>query len=56
MSKKLKRVEMDFCMTTQEPVEQVKAMEVLIITVVTLIQIILCPTLTVIEVPLQVQV
>jgi hypothetical protein len=56
MSKKLKRVEMDFSMTTQEPVQQVKAMEVVIMTVLTSIQTTLCPTLTVIEVPLQVRV
>ena len=54
MSRKLKRVEMDFSMTTQEPVEQVKATEVVIMTVLTMIQTTICPTLTIIEVPLQV--
>jgi hypothetical protein len=53
----LKRVEMDFSMTTQEPVEQVKAMEVVIMTVLTMIQMKpICPTLTTVEVSLQVQV
>jgi hypothetical protein len=37
MSRKLKRVEMDFSMTMEEPVEQVKAMEVVIMTVLTMI-------------------
>jgi hypothetical protein len=32
MLRKLNRVEMDFCMTTQDPVEQVKASEVVIMT------------------------
>ena len=36
MSGKLKRVAMDFSMTTQEPVEQVKATEVVIMTVLTM--------------------
>ena len=56
MSTKLKRVEMDFSMTTQEPVEQVKATEVVIMTVLTTIQITICPTLTTVEVSLEVQV
>ena len=56
MSRKLKRVEMDFSMTTQEPVEQVQATEVVIMTVLTMIQITICPTLTTVEVSLQVQV
>jgi hypothetical protein len=56
MSRKLKRVEMDCSMTTQEPVEQVKATEVVIMTVLTMIQITICPTLTTVEVSLQVQV
>jgi len=38
MSRKLKRVEMDFSMTMPEPVEQVKAMEVVIMTVRMMIQ------------------
>jgi len=37
MSRKLKRVETDFSMTTQEPVTQVKATDVVIITVLTMI-------------------
>ena len=49
-----KRVEMDFSMTTQEPVEQVKATEVVIMTVLTMIQTTFCPTLTMVEVSLQV--
>jgi len=56
MSRKLKRVEMDFSMTTQESVELVKATEVVIMTVLTMIQTTFCPTLTIVEVPLQVQV
>jgi len=56
ISRKLKRVEMDFSMTTQEPVEQVKAMEVVIMTVLTMIQITICLTLPTVEVSLQVQV
>jgi hypothetical protein len=54
MSRKLKRVEMDFSMTTQEPLEQVKATEVVIMTVLTMIQTTICPTP--VEVSLQVQV
>jgi hypothetical protein len=54
MLKKLNRVEMDFSMTTQEPVEQVKATEVVIMTVLTMIQTTICPTT--VEVSLQVQV
>jgi len=49
-------VEMDFSMTTQEPVKQAKATEVVIMTVLTIIQITICPMLTTIEVCLQVQV
>ena len=56
MLRKLKRVEMDFSMTTQEPLEQVKATEVVIMTVLTIIQITICPMLTTVEVSLQVQV
>jgi hypothetical protein len=40
-------------MTTQEPVEQVKATEVVIMTVLTMIQTRICPTT--VEVSLQVQ-
>ena len=47
-------VEMDFSRTTQEPVEQVKAREVVIMIVLTMIQITICPTLTTVEVSLQV--
>jgi len=53
MSRKLKRVEMDCCMTTQEPVEQVETMEVMIMTVLTITPTTICPTS--VEVPLQVQ-
>jgi hypothetical protein len=56
MSRKLKWVEMDFPMTMQKPVEQVTATEVVIMTVLTMIQITICPTLTTVEVSLQVQV
>jgi len=42
--KTLKQIEIDFSMTTQEPVELVKATEVVIIIVLTLIQITVCPT------------
>jgi len=52
----MKRVEMDFSMTTQEPVEQVKAMEMVIMTVLTMIQTTICPTLTTVKVSLQDQV
>jgi hypothetical protein len=55
MLRKLKWVEIDFSMTTQEPVEQVKATEAVIMTVLMMIQTTFCPTLTIIEVPLQVQ-
>ena len=54
MLRKLKRVKMDFCMPMQEPVEQVKTTAVVIMTVQTMIQTTICPTLTIIEVPLQV--
>ena len=47
---------MDYSMTTQEPVEQVKATEVVIMTLVTMIVTTFCPTLTIVEVPVQVQV
>jgi hypothetical protein len=53
ISRKLKRVEMDCSMTTEEPVEQVKATEVVIMTVLTMIQTRICPTT--VEVSLQVQ-
>ena len=52
----MKRVEMDFSMTTQEPVEQVKAMEMVIMTVLTMIQTTIRPTLTTVKVSLQDQV
>ena len=52
--KTMKRVEMDFSMTTQEIVEQVKATEVVIMTVLTMIQFTICPTLTTVELSLQV--
>jgi hypothetical protein len=47
-------MEMDFSMTMQEPVEQVKATEVVIMTVLTMIQTTICPTLSTVEVSLQV--
>ena len=50
--KAMKWVEMDFSMTTQETVEQVKATDVVIMTVLTMIQITICPTLTTVEVSL----
>jgi hypothetical protein len=51
--KTMKRVEIDFSMTMQEPGEQVKAMEVVIMTVLTMIQTTIYPMLTTFEVPLQ---
>ena len=54
--KTLKQVETDSSMTTQEPFEQVKATEVVILTVLTMIQITFCPKLTTFEVSPQVQV
>ena len=56
MSRKLKRVAMHFSFTMQEPVKQVKVMEVVIKSVLTIIQTTFCPTLTRVEVSLQVQV
>jgi hypothetical protein len=53
MSRKLKQMEMDISMTTQEPVEQVKIMEVKILTVLTMIQTTICLTLITVEVALQ---
>jgi hypothetical protein len=44
MSRKLKRVEMDFSVTTKEPVEQVKATEVVLMTVLPMIQTTISPT------------
>jgi hypothetical protein len=54
--KTMKWVEVDFSMTTQEQVEQVKAMEAVIMTVLTMIQITIGRTRTTVEVPLQEQV
>jgi hypothetical protein len=54
ISRKLKRVEIYFSMTTQEPVQQEKATEVLIMTGLTMIQTTICPTTA--EVSLHVQV
>jgi len=51
----LKRVEMNFSMTTQQPVEQVKATDVVIKTALTMIEIRICLTLTNIEISLQLQ-
>ena len=56
ISRKLKRAGMDFSMTTQEPVKQVKPTEVVIMTVPTMIQTTFCLTPTIVKVPLQVQV
>jgi len=53
--KTMNRVEMDVSMTTEEQVHQVKATEVVIMTVLTMIPITICPTLTTVEVSLQVQ-
>jgi hypothetical protein len=53
MSRKLKQVEMDSSITKQEPVEQVKATEVVIMTVMMMIQTTFCPKLTIVKVPLQ---
>jgi hypothetical protein len=44
MSRKLKLVEMDMSMTTQEAVEQVKATAVVIMTVLTMIVTTICRT------------
>jgi len=44
---------MDFSKTTQKPVEQVKATEVVLMTVLTMIQTTICPTT--VEVTLHVQ-
>jgi hypothetical protein len=54
MSRELTRGEMDFSMTTEKPVEQVKATDMVIMTVLTIIQTTICPTT--VEVSLQVQV
>ena len=54
--KTMKLVEMDFSMTMQEPVEQVKAMEMVIMTVLTMMQTTICLTLTTVKVSLQEQV
>jgi hypothetical protein len=54
--RKLKQIEMDILMTTQEPVKQVKATEVVIMNVVTMRHTTYYPTLPIVEVPLQVQV
>jgi len=52
MLRKLKWLEMDFTMTTQEPVEQVKATEVVIMAVRMMEQTTFCRTLSMDEVPL----
>lgn len=46
---------MNFSMTTQQPVEQVKATDVVIKTALTMIEIRICLTLTNIEISLQLQ-
>jgi hypothetical protein len=48
-------MEMDFYRTTQEPGGQMKATEGVIITLQTMIQTIICPTLTTVELFLYVQ-
>jgi len=52
----MERAEMDISMNTQETVEQVKATQVVIMTVLTMIQTTICPMLTIVEVSQQVQV
>jgi len=54
MLTKWKQVDIDFSMSTQEPVEQEKATEVVIMTVLTMIQTTMC--LTTVEVSVQVHV
>jgi len=56
MWRKWKRVEIEFSITTQEPVGQVKAMELVIMTELTMIKTAICPTLIAVEVSLQVHV
>jgi len=56
MAKKLKQVEMNFSMTMQESVEQVKATEVVIKTILTMIQIKIYLMLATVKVCLHVQV
>jgi hypothetical protein len=56
MSKKLKQVKIDFSVTTHESVNQAKATKLIIMTVLTMILTRFCPTVTIIEVHLQVQV
>jgi len=51
--KTMKLLQMNFSTITQEPVEQVKATEVVIITLLIMIQITLCPTLANIDVSLE---
>jgi len=52
----MKLAEMNISMNTQEAVEQVKATKVVIMTVLTMIQTTICPTLTIVEVSQHVQV
>jgi hypothetical protein len=52
----MKRVEMDFSMTMQQPAKLVKATEVVIMIGLTIIQITICPTRTAVKVSLQVEV
>jgi hypothetical protein len=54
--KTLKWMEMDFSMNTKETLEQVKAMDVVNMTVLTHIQITICPTLRAVPLSLHVQV
>jgi hypothetical protein len=51
--KTMKRMEMEYIMTTEKPVDQVKAMEIVIMTVLLMIQITLSPMLTTGEVSLE---
>jgi hypothetical protein len=52
----MKHMEIDFSMITQEPVKQVYAMEVVIMTVLMMIQTTIYPTLTTVELSVQEQV
>jgi plastocyanin domain-containing protein len=53
ISSKSKQVEMNFSMTTVERLEQVQAMEVVILSVKTMIQTTFCPMMTIVEVSQQ---
>jgi len=55
MSKKMTYEEMDSFMTTQEPVQQAHAMQVVILDVQTMIQITICATVRTIKISFQAQ-